>query len=121
MFKLILWCKASEFTGRLSLKLPTPLVLKGHWEVAVTHLQIDRSSTWLILCDLVDFTFVGDERMRLLESYTAQQNITPQLTYVSVVENHIESINVDVVRLSDQKPIEYGKEDILCILHFRKS
>lgn len=130
MFKLILRCKASEFDGRLSLKLPTPLLLKGQWEVAVTHLEIGRSCAWLVLCDLVDFTFVGDERKRFLEYYRSHNEVspqygacTPQLTYVSVVKNHIESINVDVVSLTheQEKTINYGTGEILCILHFRKS
>jgi len=101
MFKLILRCKTSDFTGRLSLKLKTPLILKGQWEVAVTHLEINKNCAWLVLCDLLDFTFVGDERMRLLEFYgtrtEAHYSYSPNLTYVAVIKNVIESINVDVV------------------------
>ena len=128
MFKLILRCKTSDFTGRLSLKLKTPLILKGQWEVAVTHLEINKNCAWLVLCDLVDFTFVGDERMRLLEFYgtrtEAQYSYSPNLTYVAVIKNVIESINVDVVSVENQQENTNNndsKGDTLCVLHFRKS
>ncbi len=125
MFKLILRCPASEFTGKLSVKFQTPLLLKGHWEVAVTHLAIDKSTRLLVLCDLVDFTYVGDKRMRLLEyieSYTGFEVYNPPPTYVSVVTNTIESINVDIVSgEQDKLTLNQNKSEILCVLHFRKS
>ena len=125
MFKLILRCPASEFTGKLSVKFQTPLLLKGHWEVAVTQLAIDKSTRLLVLCDLVDFTYVGDKRMRLLEyieSYTGFEVYNPPPTYVSVVTNTIESINVDIVSgEQDKLTLNQNKSEILCVLHFRKS
>ena len=60
MFKIVLASSAGD--GRLnSPTFTTPLILKGKWEVPVTHFICDRTCRMLLLCDLVDFTYVGNE------------------------------------------------------------
>lgn len=111
----MLTCPEKEFRGRLSSRVNPPIRLKGQWEVAVTHLTLDKDQKIMVLCDLVDFTTVGDREMRFLELYDDKP-----ATYVSVVPSVISSINIDVVRYDDNHYPD-PKGDVICVLHFRKS
>ena len=116
MFKLVMSCPAKEFVGRLTTHFDPPIILKGQWEVGIQHLSIDNSCKMLVLSDLVDFTMVGDKRMRLLDVYGCGK-----LTYVSVASKVISSINVDVIRYQDNLQLPEQTNDVFCVLHFRKS
>jgi hypothetical protein len=122
MFQLVLKCPAIEFRGRLSTTFNTPYHLKGKWEVAVTNLRIYKSVDVILCCDLVDYTHVGDNRMRFLQFYDAETSTNPKPTYVSVAKKRFDSINVDLMRSPDfTNPYPESFSDVICVLHFRKS
>jgi hypothetical protein len=122
MFKLVLACPAAEFKGRLSSRFKTSYHLKGKWEVAVTKLKLDKTFNMVLCCDLVRYTHVGDQRMRFLEYYDAQDKANnPKPTYVSIANKRFDSINVDLLRYPELTSSIESKSDVICVLHFRKS
>src|ERR1700727_1643182 len=71
---LMLVTSLKEFTGRLSCTYDRPFRLCGSWEVALISFTHTRYPVYM-LCDLVEYTEVNNDKVQLLDYFYSQYGI----------------------------------------------
>lgn len=116
-FFIVLTCDKDTFTGRLSCSYDRVQRLSGYWEVAL----VDFSKTedpFYILCDLIDYSYVDNYKVQLLDYVSPQNNKPPN--YIKLMNKRYSAINIDIKKSINSDVIPQFKEDITCMLHFRR-
>ena len=109
-----------KFNGKLQQEFAKPFYLTGDWEMALTSLVICRNYPVFVFCDLVTYSRIDGDEMRLLDYLNpiTSRNNSPR--YVKIVKKRFACINVDIRK--DPLIDEYQSlQDIVCVLHFRKT
>ncbi len=119
-FFIVLSEPLKDFKGTISRVFDNPYRLNGDWEMAVTHLTFEENFPVFVFCDLVEYSYVNEERMQFLDYYptTTTRNDSPR--YVKVIKKRFNSINVDI-RRHPNIPEHSSNLEIPLVLHFRKA
>ena len=107
------------FNGRLSCTYDRVQRLTGYWEVALVDFSKTKSPLY-ILCDLIDYSHVNNSKVQLLDYFSSQQNLRMP-NYIKLMHKRFSSINIDVKKSINSDTIPQFTEDIMCVLHFRRS
>ena len=80
-----------KFNGKLRQEFEKPYCLTGDWEMALTSLVICRNYPLFVFCDLVTYSRIDDNEMRLLDyiNPSTSRNNSPQ--YVKVVKSALQA------------------------------
>lgn len=113
-FFIVLTANKDNFNGRLQCTYDRAFRLSGCWEVALLNLSKSDDAVY-VFCDLVDYSHVNNNKVQLLDYYT--ENHQPE--YVKVLYKRFNTINVDIRKTLEDYDYT-SKEDIVCMLHFRK-
>jgi hypothetical protein len=117
-FLIVLTCEKESFNGRLSCVYDRVQRLLGYWEVALV--DFNKTETPLfITCDLIDYSFVNNSKVQLLDYFSSQSARQPN--YIKLMHKRFSSINVDIKKAINSDTVPQFKEDITCVLHFRRS
>jgi hypothetical protein len=117
-FFLVLTCEKELFNGRLSCVYDRLQKLNGYWEVALVDFNKVESPVY-VTCDLIDYSYVNNSKVQLL-AYVNNNN-THQPNYVKLMHKRFYGINIDIKNNIRSDSIPKFKEDITCVLHFRRS
>lgn len=117
-FFIVLTCEKDNFNGRLSCTYDRVHRLHGYWEVALVEFNKTETPIF-ITCDLIDYSHVNNSKMQLLDYFSAQSVRHPN--YIKLMHKRFSSINVDVKKAINSDIVPIFKEDITCVLHFRRS
>ena len=71
-----------------------------------------------IFCDLVDYIHVNNSKVQLLDCFSQSSH---QPHYIKLVHKRFSTKNIDLKKSINSDAIPEFKEDITCMLHFRKS
>lgn len=114
--------EGDDFRGTLNQQYDRAFRLNGEWEVALTHLRIRTMTAPLfVFCNLVDYSYVNNSRMQLLDFANGHEirNYTPR--YVKVVKKRFSTINVSIKKHPDDADDLDSSAEVICVLHFRKA
>jgi hypothetical protein len=125
-------CEHKNFNGRMSCVYDRPYRLSGVWEAALisfTHTNVPV----YILCDIVDYSEVNQQKVQLLDYFYSSYGIKSggRTQYMKLLNKRFNSINIDVkTRLSSRVDdgselkeifIDFKEDDeISCLIHFRR-
>lgn len=105
------------FNGRLTCTYDRGIRLCGYWEVALINLNTSDDVVYA-LCDLIDYSFVNNKKVQLLDCFS-QKSHHPH--YTKLANKRFSTINVDLKKsLTSDTPPNF-KDNISCVLHFRRS
>jgi hypothetical protein len=110
---------SEKFKGNLNVDFENPYRLNGDWEMAVTSLSYSGNFPLFVLCDLVGYSHVNNNKVQYLDFFdNVCRNSNPR--YVKVIKKRFQSINVDIRHsLSDETISSDG--EVICVLHIRKA
>ena len=80
----------------------------------------DEKGIFWVFSDIVDFTYVNEVPMRLLDMVDITDHKNSKPIYAKVVRKTLSCINIDFKRNPSSETFD-GFTDIACILHFRKA
>lgn len=120
-FFVNLYTEAQGFRGSLHSQFSKPFRLRGDWEVGVytCHMSGNAGTVW-VMSDIVDFSYVNDVPMRVIDVVDASQHKNSKPMYVKVIRKRLSSINIELKQSPLSETI-VADSDITCILHFRKA
>ena len=110
---------ASEFW----IELPTHLILRGKWEIALIEIKLSSSeiNDYLILFDGCECSFVKDSFrpvLRFIESGTMHR-IYSNPIYISVTRDRLERLHLFLLPCNGLQS-SLSTETLKCTLHLRK-
>jgi hypothetical protein len=117
-FFIVLTCEKENFNGRLSCTYDRMQRLTGYWEVALVDFNKTESPIY-VLCDLIDYSHINNSKVQLLDYVT--HSSTRQPNYIKLMHKRFSSINIDIKNSISSDTIPQFKQDITCVLHFRRT
>lgn len=117
-FFIVLTSDKESFNGRLSCTYDRMLRLNGHWEVALVQFNKTDSAAY-VLCDLVDYSHVNNNKVQLLSYFSGNQSHPP--SYIKLMHKRFSTINIDIKKTINGDSVPQFTEDITCVLHFKRS
>ena len=121
-FYVTLQAKEADFkTGDLKAEFAKAYRLRGEWEVGIISCHTNASSTiFWVFSDIVDFTYVNNTPMQLMDVLQGEKLQVRKPLYSKVIKKTISSINM---QFRQDPKSDYFSEftDIACMLHFRKT
>ena len=115
--------KHDNFKGFLTTQFAKAIRLRGEWEDGIIKCHMPNSyGTFWAFSNLVDFSYVNEVPMQLMDVIDIGDYKIRKPLYVKVLKRTISSINIEFRRDPAIESLGPGSDsDITCILHFRNA
>ena len=98
--------------------LPMPLdVRNAEYELALCSIQGSLPSSYIVLCDVIDYSIINDQTMQILKQVTSKDDFL-HLQYFRIMIPELRKIRISLVDLN-LKPINVS-DVVRCTLCLRK-
>ena len=113
--------------SRFTIKLPETLRLHGKWQIALSEIQYPsiqkKPEQLLILCDLCQYSIVGDTRLPILRRIKYKDRGSRfhsfgLLYYVALKTQEVDRVSIYVKTDTGEEPSFTGGK-LRCVLHFK--
>src|SRR5271156_5124400 len=96
-FNVMLACAKKQFTGRLSCSYDRPYRLPGCWEAVLISFTKTEVPVY-IMCDLLEYTDVNQNKYQLLDYFYSSNGIksTGHTPYTKFLHKRFNTINIEV-------------------------